>query len=110
MVEMRLRDPLAGADVDLLQRCANDAAAWQALPKLAEARRSSVARLRLSLGPVVVKRYRDPAGFRLLTFARRSRAEREAPALQLVGAAGPGRAVRAPARGEGGRWGGGARP
>jgi Lipopolysaccharide kinase (Kdo/WaaP) family len=105
MVEIRLRDPLAKADLDLLERCANDEAAWRALPKLAESRRSSVARVRLSQGPVVVKRYSEPAGFRLLTFARRSRAEREARALDLVAAAVPECAIRAIAWGEQRRWG-----
>jgi hypothetical protein len=94
MAEMRLRAPLAGADAALLERCANDATAWQALPKLGQARRSSVARLRLSAGPAVVKRYTEPAVFRLLSFARRSRAEREARALDLVAAAVPDAVVR----------------
>jgi tRNA A-37 threonylcarbamoyl transferase component Bud32 len=89
-----LRAPLAEADADALARCAGDDDAWRALPKLGEARRSSVARLRLPSGPVVVKRYSDPAAFRLLTFARRSRAEREARALDLVGAVLPDNAVR----------------
>jgi len=89
-----LRAPLGGADADALARCARDGAVWQALPKLGEARRSSVARLRLSAGPVVVKRYSDPAAFRLRTFARRSRAEREARALDLVGEVLPDHAVR----------------
>src|SRR5439155_16172 len=84
MVEIRARETLCGADADALARCARDEAAWRALPKLGEARRSSVARLLLSAGPVVVKRYSDPAAFRLLTFARRSRAEREARALALI--------------------------
>ena len=105
MVEIRAREPLCGADADALARCARDEAAWRALPKLGEARRSSVARLRLSAGPVVVKRYRDPGAFRLLTFARRSRAEREARALDLVGAALPENAVRALAWGEERRFG-----
>jgi len=95
MVEIRARETLCGADADALARCARDEAAWRALPKLGEARRSSAARLLLSAGPVVVKRYSDPAAFRLLTFARRSRAEREARALDLVGAALPEHAVRA---------------
>jgi hypothetical protein len=94
MAEMRLRAPLAGADAALLERCANDGAEWQALPKLGQARRSSVARLRLSAGPAVVKRYSEPAAFRLLSFARRSRAEREARALDLVAAAVPDGVVR----------------
>src|SRR6266850_5239280 len=94
MAEIQLREPLAGADAAVLVRCANDSAEWQALPKLGEARRSSVARLRLSVGPVVVKRYSEPAGFRLLTFARKSRAEREARALDLVAAAVPDAAIR----------------
>jgi hypothetical protein len=94
MAEMRLRAPLAGVDAALLARCANDSAEWQALPKLGEARRSSVARLRLSAGPAVVKRYSEPAVFRLLSFARRSRAEREAHALDLVASAVPDGVVR----------------
>ncbi len=105
MVEIRAREPLCGADTDALARCARDEAAWRALPKLGEARRSSVARLRLSAGPVVVKRYCDPGAFRLLTFARRSRAEREARALDLVGAALPENSVRALAWGEERRFG-----
>ncbi len=100
-----LRAPLAGADADALARCARDAAAWQALPKLGEARRSSVARLLLSSGPAVVKRYSEPGAFRLLTFARRSRAEREARALDLVGAAVPESAVPALAWAEERRFG-----
>jgi hypothetical protein len=94
MAEIRLREPLAGADTALLERCVNDSAAWQALPKLGEARRSSVARMQLSAGPTVVKRYSEPAGFRLLTFARRSRAEREARALDLAAAAVPDGVIR----------------
>ena len=105
MVEIRAREPLCGADADALARCARDEAAWRALPKLGEARRSSVARLRLVVGPVVVKRYRDPGAFRLLTFARRSRAEREARALDLVGSVVPENAVRALAWGEERRFG-----
>jgi hypothetical protein len=100
MAEIHLREPLAGGDRALLERCVSDAAAWHALPKLGEAPRSSVARLRLSVGPAVVKRYTDPAGFRLLTFARRSRAEREARALDLVAAAVPDGAIRVLAWGE----------
>jgi hypothetical protein len=42
-----------------------------------------------------VKRYSEPRAFRLLTFARRSRAEREARALDLVGAVLPEHTVRA---------------
>ena len=94
MAEIQLREPLAGADAALLERCASDSAAWRALPKLGEAPRSSVARLQLSAGPAVVKRYNEPAGFRLRTFARKSRAEREARALDLVAAAVPDGAVR----------------
>src|SRR6266850_2499834 len=89
-----LRAPLAPADTDVLARFARDTAAWQALPKVGETRRSSVARLRLSAGPVVVKRYSDPGAFLVLTFAKRSRAEREARALDLVGAVLPDNAVR----------------
>ena len=99
-MEIQLREPLAGADAALLTRCASDPAAWQALPKLGEARRSSVARLRLSAGPAVVKRYSEPAVFRLLTFARKSRAEREARALDLVALAVPDGAIRVLAWGE----------
>jgi hypothetical protein len=105
MAEIQLREPLAAADAALLAHCANDPAAWQALPKLGEARRSSVARLRLSAGPAVVKRYREPAGFRLLTFARKSRAERESRALDLVARAVPEGAVRVLAWGEERRFG-----
>ena len=105
MAEIQLREPLADADRALLAHCANDPAAWQALPKLGEARRSSVARLRLSAGPAVLKRYSEPAGFRLLTFARKSRAEREARALDLVAAAVPGAAVDVLAWGEERRFG-----
>jgi hypothetical protein len=90
-----LRAPLGPADAEVLERCARDEDAWQALPKLGEARRSSVARLRLSTGSVVVKRYSEPAAFRLLTFGQRSRAEREARALDRVGAALPDHTVRA---------------
>jgi tRNA A-37 threonylcarbamoyl transferase component Bud32 len=105
MAEILLREPLADADRALLAHCANDPAAWQALPKLGDARRSSVARLRLSAGPAVLKRYSEPAGFRLLTFARKSRAEREARALDLVAAAVPGAAVGVLAWGEERRFG-----
>src|SRR5262245_44823235 len=105
MVEIRAREPMCPADAEALERCARDEAAWSALPKLGEARRSSVARLRLIAGPVVVKRYREPGAFRLLTFARRSRAEREARALDLVGAALAESAVRALAWGEDRRFG-----
>ena len=105
MAEIHLREPLGGADAAWLTRCANDPAAWQALPKLGEARRSSVARLRLSTGPAVVKRYSEPAGFRLLTFARKSRAEREARALDLVAAAVPDAAIGVLAWGEERRFG-----
>jgi hypothetical protein len=105
MAEIQLREPLAGADAALLARCANDPVAWQALPKLGEARRSSVARLRLSAGPAVVKRYSEPSGFRLLTFARKSRAEREARALDLVASAVPDGAIRVLAWGEQRRFG-----
>jgi hypothetical protein len=105
MAEIQLREPLAAADAALLVRCADDRAAWQALPKLGEARRSSVARLRLSGGPAVAKRYSEPAGFRLLTFARKSRAEREARALDLVALAVPDGAVRVLAWGEQRRFG-----
>jgi transposase len=90
-----LREPLGDADADALVRCARDDAAWDALPKLGSARRSSVALLRLPAGPVVVKRYSDPRAFRLLTFARRSRAEREARSLDRVGAVLPENTVRA---------------
>jgi hypothetical protein len=100
MAEIQLRAPLAAADAALLERCATDPDEWRALPKLGEARRSSVARLGLSAGPAVVKRYSEPAGFRLLTFARKSRAEREARALDLVAAAVPGAAMRVLAWGE----------
>jgi hypothetical protein len=100
MVEIRAREPLCGADATALARCARDQAAWRALPKLGDAARSSVARLRLIVGPVVVKRYSDPGAFRLLTFSRRSRAEREARALDLVGAVLPEHAVRVIAWGE----------
>jgi hypothetical protein len=100
MIEIRAREPLSGEDADALARCASDAAAWRALPKLGEARRSSVARLRLSAGPAIVKRYSDPGAFRLLTFARRSRAEREARALDLVGSVLPEHVVRVLAWGE----------
>lgn len=88
------REVIAAPDVDALRRCASDEAHWQALPKLAQAPRSSVARLRWSSGPVVVKRYLDPGAFRLRTFARRSRAEREARALDLVGSVLPENPVR----------------
>src|SRR5262245_2555636 len=94
MVEFRVREPLSRTDADELSRCARDDFAWSALPKLGDARRSSVARLRLSSGPVVVKRYSEPRGYRLLTPGRRSRAEREARALDVVGAALPGNVVR----------------
>src|SRR2546425_3170234 len=60
------RAPLGGADVEALARCTRDDGAWQALPKLGEARRSSVARLRLPAGPVVVKRYSGPSPVPLL--------------------------------------------
>ena len=91
---MELRDPLTRDDAAALTRCAQDESAWAALPKLGEARRSSVARLRLSTGPAVVKRYSEPSAFRLLTFARRCRAEREARSLELVGAVLPEHTVR----------------
>jgi lipopolysaccharide kinase (Kdo/WaaP) family protein len=94
-LQIWLRAPLGLADAEVLARCARDAGEWQALPKVGEARRSSVARLRLSAGPVVVKRYSEPGAFRLLTFAKRSRAEREARALDLVGAVLPEHTVRA---------------
>ena len=44
MIEIRARETLSGADTDALARCAKDEAVWRALPKLGEARRSSVAR------------------------------------------------------------------
>lgn len=91
---LSLREPLGRADAGVLARFARDAGAWRALPKFGESLRSSVAKLQLSAGSVVVKRYRDPAGFRLLTFARRSRAEREARALDLVATAVPDGVIR----------------
>jgi len=93
-LRIRLRDRLTSDDAAALARCARDEAVWAALPKLGEARRSSVARLRLSTGPAVVKRYSEPRAFRLLTFARRCRAEREARSLDLVGAVLPEHTVR----------------
>jgi serine/threonine protein kinase len=90
-----LREGIPPSDVDALRRCAVDEPHWQELPKLAQAPRSSVARLQWSSGPVVVKRYIDPGAFRLRTFARRSRAEREACALDLVGSVLPENPVRA---------------
>ena len=94
MAEIQLREPLASADAALLARCANDDAAWQALPKLgrgAPLERGAAAALgRTGRGQALQR-----AGvFRLRTFARKSRAEREARALDLVAAAVPDGAVR----------------
>jgi hypothetical protein len=93
-LRIELRDPLSRDDATALAHCAQDEAVWAALPKLGEARRSSVARLRLSSEPAVVKRYSEPRAFRLLTFGRRCRAEREARSLDLVGAVLPEHTVR----------------
>ncbi len=93
-VRIWLREPLGAADAASLAHCASDDGAWQALPKIGEVRRSRVARLQLSCGPVVVKRYREPRAFPVYTFARRSRAGREARAMDLVAAAVPEHAVR----------------
>lgn len=65
-----------------------------ALPLIAETRRSRVVRLEVEGQPLVVKRYVEPGVFLLRTFLRASRARREAAALQLVARAVPGNPVR----------------
>ena len=86
-VRLRVRRNLRPADVAVLSELIDDPSRWRDLPKLATSHRSSVARVTLPSGSVVVKRYREPALFRLRTFGRFSRAEREARAMDLVASA-----------------------
>jgi tRNA A-37 threonylcarbamoyl transferase component Bud32 len=60
----------------------------EALPVIADGRRSYVARLEVEGKRYVVKRYESPRGFLLRTFLMTSRAEREAGALALVASTG----------------------
>jgi hypothetical protein len=91
---LHLTRPLADADVAKLEPVLCDDRCWDALPKLAEGHRSSVARLGLSSGPVVVKRYLEPAGYRLRTLGRLSRGKREARAMAHLAMALPDDPVR----------------
>lgn len=65
-----------------------------ALPLIAETRRSRVVRLEVGGQRLVLKRYVEPGVFLLRTFLRASRARREAAALELVARAVPGNPVR----------------
>jgi tRNA A-37 threonylcarbamoyl transferase component Bud32 len=65
-----------------------------ALPLIAETRRSRVARLEVDGRRLVIKRYTEPGLYLLRTFLRASRAQREAGALDLLGRALPDNAVR----------------
>lgn len=65
-----------------------------ALPVIAETSRSRVVRLEVGGVRLVLKRYTEPGAFLLRTFLRASRARREAAALELVGRALSGNAVR----------------
>jgi hypothetical protein len=91
---VRILRPLPRADVTRLESVLCDERLWDALPVLAESLRSRVVRLGLSSGTVVVKRYLEPAGYRLRTFGRRSRGKREALNMELVLAALPDNPVR----------------
>jgi hypothetical protein len=86
------------ADEDAALRAGLEAAivpdGVDALPAIAVTRRSRVARLVVDGRRLVIKRYVEPGLFLLRTFARASRARREAHALGLVAAALPGNPVR----------------
>ena len=68
--------------------------ATDALPLIAETRRSRVVRLEVDGQRLVLKRYVEPGLFLLRTFLRASRARREAAALELVARAVPDNPVR----------------
>lgn len=65
-----------------------------ALPAIADTRRSRVVRLEVDGARLVLKRYVEPGLFLLRTFLRASRARREAAALALVARAVPDNPVR----------------